>query len=373
MQEILIVGAGIIGLSIARALRKEGVGRIKIIERKKTGKEASFAAAGMLAPHVEAERKDAFFKFCAESNKLYNEFVSEIFDETGIDVEFRANGIVYLAFTEDDLKKLKHRYEWQSKAKIKVEFLQAHEIRRIEPFVSPDVLAGLIYPEDGQVENRKLLAALERFLRSSGIEILQDTEITNLIARNSKIEAVETKKGERIFADVVILASGAWTSLIRLNNQSLTLSEIKPIRGQMIAFRTTKKFFEHVLYSPRGYVVPREDGRILVGATVEDVGFNKEVTNFGVDFLSDVGLEISPSLSNLKISEKWAGLRPMSSDGLPVLGEFPEVKNLFIATGHYRNGILLAPITAKVIAEKITKNVDSEYLRLFSPSRFLIG
>lgn len=373
MQEILVVGAGIIGLSIARALHKEGAGRIKIIERQQIGKEASFAAAGMLAPHIEAKQKDVFFNFCVESNKLYGAFVSEIFDETGIDVEFFSDGIIYLAFTEDDLEKLKHRYRWQSKAKIKVEFLQSQEIRKIEPFISPDVLAGLIYPEDGQIENRKLLCALEKSLHLRGVEIVQNTEVTNLITQNGRIEAVETNKREKIFADVIILATGAWTSLIKLNNKNLTFLEIKPIRGQMITFKTNKKFFQHVLYSPRGYVVPRKDGRILVGATAENVGFDKSVTNSGIELLSDIGFEISPSLSNLKISDKWAGLRPMASDGLPVLGEFPEVKNLFVAAGHYRNGILLAPITAKILTEKIVNNSESEYLRAFSPFRFLVG
>ncbi len=373
MQKILVIGAGIIGLSIARALHKQGAGRIKVIERQQIGKEASFAAAGMLAPHVEAEQKDIFFNFCVESNKLYGAFVSEIFEETGIDVEFFSDGIIYLAFTEDDLEKLKHRYGWQSKAKIKVEFLQSQEIRKIEPFISPNVIAGLIYPEDGQVENRKLLFALEKSLHLSGVEIVQNTEVTNLIAQNGRIEAVETNKGEKIFADVIILATGAWTSLIKLNNRNLAFPEIKPIRGQMITFKTNKKFFEHVLHSPRGYVVPRKDGRILVGATAENVGFDKSVTNSGIEFLSDIGLEISPSLSKLKISDKWAGLRPMASDGLPVLGEFPEVKNLFVAAGHYRNGILLAPITAKILTEKIVSNSESEYLQAFSPSRFLIG
>jgi len=373
MQEILIVGAGIIGLSIARALYKEGARKVKILERQEVGKEASFAAAGMLAPHIEAEQADVFFRFCNESNKLYSNFVSEIFEETGVDVEFISNGILYLAFTKEDLEKLQHRYKWQSSAKIKTEFLQANEIRKLEPFVSPDVIAGLIYPEDGQVENRKLLIALEKFLRLKHIEIIQNAEVTNLICEHNKIKAVELKNGEKLFADVVILTSGAWTSLIKLNKQQLSVPQIKPIRGQMISFQTPKRIFSHVIYSPRGYIVGRKDGRILVGATVENVGFDKSVTDSGISFLSDIGFEISPGLSNLKISDKWAGLRPMSSDGLPILGELPEAKNLFIATGHYRNGILLAPITAKILAEKITKNLDSEYLQAFSPSRFLLA
>ncbi len=145
---------------------------------------------------------------------------------------------------------------------------------------------------------------------------------------------------------------------------------VKPIRGQILGFRSAKRLFRMVIYSPRGYLVPRLDGRILAGATVEDVGFDKSLTASGIDTLRENALEIAPSLVNLAPSEKWVGLRPFAADGLPVLGSFPEIENLFVATAHYRNGILLAPKTAEVLADKIVGNVESEYLRIFSPRRF---
>ncbi|MCY7375788.1 MAG: FAD-dependent oxidoreductase, partial [Pyrinomonadaceae bacterium] len=149
-----------------------------------------------------------------------------------------------------------------------------------------------------------------------------------------------------------------------------SLPKVKPLRGQMIAFQTAKRLFPRVIYSPRGYLVPRLDGRILVGATVEDVGFDKETTEAGTKLLRDNALEIAPGLINLNIVEKWAGLRPFAADGLPVLGAFPEIENLFIATAHYRNGILLAPKTAEIMADKIIENAESKYLETFSPRRF---
>jgi glycine/D-amino acid oxidase-like deaminating enzyme len=147
---------------------------------------------------------------------------------------------------------------------------------------------------------------------------------------------------------------------------------VKPIRGQMIAFQTAKRLFEKVIYSPRGYLVPRIDGRILAGATVEDVGFDKNITTSGIEFLRENALEIAPSLVNLEIAEKWAGLRPCAPDNLPILGTFPQVENFFLATAHYRNGILLAPLTAQILAENIIENKESKYLKIFSPDRFQI-
>jgi glycine/D-amino acid oxidase-like deaminating enzyme len=168
----------------------------------------------------------------------------------------------------------------------------------------------------------------------------------------------------------VVLATGAWTSFIKIADRAFPLVTVSPIRGQMISFKTAKRLFQSVIYSPRGYLVPRADGRILAGATVESVGFDKSVTKNGVDFLLENALEIAPSLVNLEIAERWAGLRPFAADGLPILGKFSEIGNLYIATAHYRNGILLAPRTAEILASVIAENIESDYLKIFSPRRF---
>lgn len=369
-SDVLIIGGGVIGLSLARTLRKRGARRITILERGTgVGQEASFAAAGMLAPQAETDRTDDFFHFCLESNKLYPAFAEELLEETGIDIELDRAGTLYLAFSDADVEEIRRRYEWQRGVGLEVELLTAEKIRRNEPFVSPDVREGLFFPHDWQVENRKLLAALQKFAERHEIEIRENTEITNLIVENGKCTAAETRD-EKFFAGTVILATGAWTSLVKLGGTRLPAPQVAPVRGQMIAFQTVKRFFTHVIYTPRGYIVPRADGRILVGATVEDAGFDKEVTAEGVEFLRERAAEISPSLSNLEIAEKWAGLRPFAADGLPVLGGFPPAENLFIATAHYRNGILLAPLTAETLADKILETVESPYLQAFSPRRF---
>lgn len=364
-EEILIIGGGVIGLAIARSLKKLGAGHITILERGSVGRESSYAAAGMLAPQAETDKLDDFFHLCHESNRLYPQFAAELLDETGIDIELDRSGTLYLAFTDEDVKEINRRYVWQKGAGLEIEYLTADLIRQNEPFVSPDVREGLFFPNDWQVENRKLLLALQKFAELNAIQIVENTKVKNLIVKNGKAVGAETETGN-FAADSVILTTGAWTSLVKVNDSDLPF-KVKPIRGQILSLQAAKRFFRHVIYSPRGYIVPRMDGRILTGATVEDAGFDKSVTEAGIDFLLEHALEIAPSLVNLEIIEKWSGLRPFAADGLPVLGALPEAENLLVATAHYRNGILLAPITAQTVADKAIKNVESRYLEIFSP------
>ena len=368
--DILIIGGGIIGLTLAREIRRKGIRNITILEKNQMcGTETSNAAAGMLAPQAETDKIDDFFNFCRESRDLYPNFAEELFDETGVNIELDRSGTLYAAFTENDLAEIRKRFEWQKKAGLDVEILSAEETRQTEPFISPDVLEALYFPNDWQVENRQMLAALQKYAELNQINIVENTEIIELLTENGKITGAKTEN-KNFPAEKVILTTGAWTSLIKLHENTSSVIKVKPIRGQMLSFQTAKRLFTKVIYSPRGYIVPRFDGRILVGATTEDVGFDKNTTADGVNFLRENALEIAPGLVNLKISEKWAGLRPFAVDGLPILGEISEIENLLIATAHYRNGILLAPLTAKILTEKIVKNADSDYLEIYNPKRF---
>ena len=367
ISQVLIIGGGVIGLSLARELHKKGFKKITILEKGKIGREASFAAAGMLAVQSETDKPDDFFYFCNESNKLYPQFSEELFEETGVDIELDREGTLYLAFNERDENELRTRFEWQKKAGLTVEKLSAIETHKLEPFVSPEILGSLFFPEDWQVENRKLIHALEKYAEFNDIEIRENFEVKNLLIENGKVFGAENETG-KFFAEKTVLATGAWTSFIKAD--SFQMPKIKPIRGQIIEFQTAKRLFQKVIYSPRGYLVPRRDGRILTGATVQDSGFDKTISDVATEFLRENALEIAPNLANLKIHDQWIGLRPFASDGLPVLGEISEIENLFVATAHYRNGILLAPITAKILAEKITGNNNSKFFENFSPYRF---
>jgi glycine oxidase len=376
-QDILIVGGGIIGLSLARSLRKCGVDKITILEQNECGREASSAAAGILAPQAEADCADDFFRFCQESRDLYPQFAEDLFSETDVDVELDRTGTLYLAFTEKDAEELGNRYTWQKNANLSVEKLSAKEVLEIEPNVSSDVLFGLRFPLDWQVENRKIIEALIKLLPKQKGSVQKPVNsdgsfsgtARRLLLEGDRVMGVETDLGV-LSAPIVVIASGAWTSLIEDKFNLLSDIKIKPMRGQMLAFNDNYKLFRHVIYSPRGYLVPRKNNRILVGATVEDVGFDSRTTGAGAASLLNTAFEIAPEFKNLSLKKTWAGLRPFAADGLPVLGAIPEIENLFIATAHYRNGILLAPKTAEILADKIVGNVESKYLEIFNPRRF---
>lgn len=368
ITDVLIVGGGVIGLSIARELHRRGIRKITIVEKGRCGLEASWAAAGMLAPNSETEVVDDFYRLCNESNSMYPGFANCLMGETGIDIELDQNGTLFLGFTEEDEIKLAARIQDQRKAGIDAIELERQEVFEFEPFLSPNVRGGIFYPSDGHVENRKLLAALCVFAESNGIDIVENIAVDSIIIEKGRVVAVSSSE-EPFAADVVVLATGAWTSFIKLGPDLCRLP-LKPIRGQMQCYPSGEINVHHVVYSPRGYVVPRRDGRILTGATIGDVGFNKLVDPLESVMLKRAATEIIPALSPLTPSGEWAGLRPFAPDGLPVIGKIEGLDGLFVASGHYRNGILLAPITAKLMVKMILDGSNQVFNGAFSPSRF---
>lgn len=368
-SEILIIGGGVIGLSIARELHRQGTRNITILEKSRLGHEASWAAAGMLAPSSETERDDDFYRLCSDSNRLYPSFAEELLDQTGIDIEFDPSGTLYLAFNEHDSAEIEARYQAQHNVGINISRLDRRQIVEIEPNISPTVREGLFYPDDRQVENRRLLAALKAYANNAGFNLVENCEVSSIIIESSRAAGVATNNGE-FRADHIILTTGAWTSLIKLGDAAMPFA-VKPIRGQMMSFKTDAGLISKVIYSPRGYVLPRQDGRIITGATVEDVGFANTTTDDGIERIKQNAEEILPFLSKLNAAETWSGLRPRSSDGLPVLGGISGIDGLTVATGHYRNGILLAPLTARLIADSILKDEKHKYLGIFGAERFI--
>lgn len=367
-SEVLVIGGGVIGLSIARSLHKKGFGKITLVERDICGMGATNAAAGMLAPRSEATKDDAFFRFCSASRDAYPQFAAELFDETGIDVELDRTGTLHPAFTEEDSRLIRTYADWQSKAGINPELLSAVETLAAEPELSPTVRESLFYPDDWQVENRKLAAALKKYAEINSITIRENTPVDRINIENGKAVGA-VSGGERFDADNTIIATGAWTSFIRFQSEPSPIA-IEPVRGQMICYRPAEKLFRHVIFSERGYMVPRRDGRLLVGATVEHCGFDDSVTKAALIALRRAAAAIAPKLADEAIVEEWAGLRPEAADGRPVIGAIPGIENLFAATGHFRNGILLAPATADVIAEMLAGDANLQAAEAFTPERF---
>ena len=365
--ELIVVGGGVIGLSVARAVARKGVSSVMLIDRAGLGNEASFAAAGMLAPQAEADRADDFFKLACQSRDMYSAFAAALEDESGIDIELDTSGTIYLAFTDNDLEEVDQRYEWQTSAGFPVEKLNAQEVNELEPCVANNVRAALRFPLDWQVENRRLLVALATANQKLGVRVVTGTTVESLRTERDRITGVETSDGF-VSTQKVVIAGGAWTDFIKA--EGIPKLSIQPVRGQMICFETSPRLARHVIYSPRGYLVPRRDGRLLAGSTTENAGFDKRVTARGLHSILSNALEISPRIGDLPLINSWAGLRPRSGDNLPVLGRAGAIEGLYYATGHYRNGILLAPITGELLADLIVDNVGSPWLESFGPHRF---
>ncbi|MBA2704159.1 MAG: glycine oxidase ThiO [Blastocatellia bacterium] len=365
--DVAIIGGGVIGLGVARALAQRGVRDVLIVERSSLGAEASSAAAGMLAPQAEADTADDFFQLCCQSRDLYPAFAQSLYAETGIDIELETSGTLYLAFTEEDERELVKRYEWQTRAGLEVEQLSASTAKLLEPCISERVCAGLRFPLDTQVENRRLISALATANEALGVNVLTGVSVDSLNIKRNRVTGIETSRGF-VACEKVVIAGGAWTS--QVINEALPNPRIEPVRGQMVSFEATPQITRHVIYSPRGYVVPRRDGRLLAGSTTEHAGFDKRVTAAGVQSIVTSALEISASIARLPLTSTWAGLRPRAADGLPVLGPCAEIAGVFYATGHYRNGILLTPITAELLVRAIVDEEVSPPLQIFLPDRF---
>jgi glycine oxidase len=369
IADVVIIGGGVIGLAVARELALRGVRDVLLIERNSLGAESSSAAAGMLAPQAEANRPHEFFYLTCRSRDMYPAFASALLEETGIDIELETTGTLYLAFTDHDADELEQRYEWQKKAGLPIERLSGEGARRLEPSIGEDVRAALKFPLDTQVENRRLISALAAADKRLGVRMETGTDAVSLTVERGRVAGIETSRGF-VATEQVVIAGGAWSSLLGASDIALPDLRIKPVRGQMVCFEANPQICRHVIYSPRGYIVPRRDGRLLAGSTTEHAGFEKRVTAAGVHSILSAALEISPRIASLPMTDSWAGLRPRAADTLPVLGPCAEITGVFYATGHYRNGILLAPVTGELIARAIVDNEFPAALNIFSPDRF---
>lgn len=367
--EVIIIGGGVIGLTIVRALAQRGVRELMLIERGQPGAEASWAAGGILAPQVEADHQDEFLQLACASRDLYPEFAESLKEETGVDVELDTTGTLCLGFAPGDEAEMRRRYEWQQGEGLEVEWLSGDEARRLEPCVSAEVRCALRFPRDFQIENRRLISALVRTNEELGVQLIAGSSVNSVRIRHDRVCGVETSNGF-VEAPVVVVAAGAWASSIKSPDAKLPAITIEPVRGQMLCFEARPQIARHVIYSSRGYLVPRRDGRLLAGSTAEHVGFDKRVTDEGMNAIKSMALEIAPGMAALPIIDSWAGFRPRAKDGLPVLGPCEGIAGLFYATGHYRNGILLAPITGKVMVDAIVDGVVPEGIQAFSPNRF---
>ena len=365
--DVVIAGAGIVGLSAARALAAVGA-KVLVVERRRVGAEASTAAAGMLAPQAETAEGSPLLELALKARAHHVALAPALEAETGFSVDLGERGLIELALTDDDLRGLEARRRWQSRRGLPVEALGPSEVREAEPNVNPRVLGGLYFPGDRCVDNVRLVRALAASAVARGAAIVTGRPVTGLVVENGRVAGV-TAAGEIFRAPLVINAMGAWAGLIAGDPQP---PPVEPVRGHIVAFDMAPALLRHVVCSPRGYLVPRADGRTLAGSTTERAGFDKTVTAAGLRAVLAIALEIAPVLADVRVAESWGGLRPGTPDGLPVIGP-GALPGLYHAAGLYRNGILLGPLVGEIVAGLVRGLASPVDLTPFSLARFAAG
>jgi glycine oxidase len=368
---VVIIGAGVIGLGIAWRLAHRAT--VTVFDRGKAGAGSSHAAAGMLAACCEAEPgEEALVALGRDSQARWPSFAEELMRVSGVDVELRREGTLVLALTADDQAELIHRLEFQrQKLDLPLHWLSAAETRAKEPHLAGKIAGAVSSPQDHQVDNRKLVQALRVAAEVAGVEIREHCPVREIAVQGGCATGVILEDGTKITADVVVLAAGAWSRRIA-GLPPDRRPPVRPVKGQMLSLRMdpAAPLLQHVLWAPGAYLVPRRDGRLIVGATVEEKGFDETVTAGGMLTLLEAAWRAIPAVEELPIEEIWVGHRPGSRDDALILGPGP-LDGLFYATGHHRNGILLAPVTADAMARLILDNVVEPAIRPFGLERFL--
>ena len=338
-QQVVIIGGGIIGCATALALATAGC-RVTLIERGALGGEASWAGAGLLSALLPWDYREEVMRLVDGSRALYPEWVRAL-SASGIDPEYRTSGLLVLP--PYDVEKA---WAW---ARAGGEPLVELAARTVEPMLACDTSA-LWMPQVAQVRNPRLLRALRRMLALRGVEIREATPVSGWVQSGLRITGARTPQGI-MEADTFIAAAGAWSSAV-LGEWGAALP-IKPVRGQIVLYKTTPGRLRHMLYRDGLYIIPRDDGHVLVGSTLEDVGFDKQVTAAARETLTQGAVELLPWLKDTPIAGHWAGLRPGTPDNIPLIGRHPQIENLFINSGHYRYGVTLAPASAQLMTDMV--------------------
>jgi glycine oxidase len=350
MHDVIIVGGGVIGLAIARQLATDK--SVLLLDRGAPGAGASWAAAGILSPLSEADDAGPFFNLCAESFAKYAGFAADLHAETGRAFGFSDHGVLSLASSTESFELLQRRREWQRQAGFAVELLSPEDIRQLEPLITLDLHGAVFMPKEGSVSPRQLVNALRESCFERGVEIRTGVHVNAL----AKLEA-----------GAVIVASGVWSGQLEGLDPPIP---VVPRKGQILSLGMPASAFRHTIRWQHSYFVPRQAGELVLGATEEDEGFDRAVTAAGVGQLLREGLEMSLHIGPYPILETWTGLRPGTPDRLPIIGA-SALPHVFYATGHYRNGILLAPITASIIADLVEGRRPAVDVEPYSPFRFL--
>ena len=360
-MRVVIAGGGVIGCSIAWHVQKAG-GEAILLERGEIAGESTGASAGMLIAPIEDTGNRAFNVLRRASLEMFPALIEEIEEASGIDVEYKVPGMIRTARSQKAAREL-HK---AAKKSPELEWVEPRVLRALEPSLTHDIAGAAFSEGDADLNPGRLANAFAVAAERAGAEVLRRTMFTGLQTDGRRIDGVVTNTGTVSDVDAVILAAGPWTEALTTRLGARLPSP--PMRGQMIAYRS--KSLRHAIWGEDGYLVPKPRGYVWAGATVEDVGFRNKTTEHGLAGLRRMAADLVPRLRQAKVVSSWAGLRPGSPDGMPVIGRFPGKKNVFLATGHFRNGVLLAPITGALVADLVLNGRTDRRLSPFSPKRF---
>jgi len=367
--DLVVIGGGVVGLAVARDARGRGM-EVIVLERGRPGREASWAAAGMLSPLGEAREGGPFLEFGLEALRAWPGWARELEDESGIDLEYRRSGKLRVALTEEELLDLEARGAWAAERNVGHRRLDADEAARQCRGLASHVRGALLLEEDHQLENRLLGEALAASGRARGVEIRDGSGARAVQITRGRVQGVVLDDGTELGAGAVLVAAGAWSGNLEGLPSPLP---VRPVRGQILALLPEELPSGRIVESSRVYLVPRVDGRLVVGATQEEVGFKPGLTADGVRGLLAGATELVPALASASLQELWFGFRPGTPDGHPILGPDAHVEGLFLATGHFRNGILLAPVTARALGALLAGQEGPGIPEAFLPGRFPQG
>jgi glycine oxidase len=362
--DVAIAGGGLIGASIALDLAGAGLG-VGLFDRQEPGLEASWAGAGILSPAPESAALIALVPLAKASMAIYPEFVRMVEEASGRSAGYRPKGTLQALFSRHAREELSTVIALHHGLGLRAEPLSARDARALEPALSEDLEAGVLRPEEASVDNRALTQAVLEAARRSGVQFFSARGAEAIWREGGRCLGLHLKN-EKVEAQWTVIAAGCFSA----NIQGVApYAPVRPAKGQMVALRADDLKIERVLWSEKIYLVPRNDGRILAGATVEYTGFEKVLTAGGLEKILAGAIELSPGLAGSRVEETWAGLRPDSPDHLPILGP-TDIDGLLIATGHFRSGILLTPITARLVREWVTEQRVTVDWDRFSPMRF---
>ena len=355
-MRVAIVGGGVMGCATALVLAARGA-EVVVLERAVPGAEASSAAAGILGAQVELHRRDEDAQRFVRARDAWASWARELREASGIDVGHRVSGVLRVTRDERDRETLALEVAWQRERGLRAELLDGRAARTVEPQVAPDVVAAAHFPDDAQVDPPALLRALMTALaRAPGVVVRSGTSVERLLVEHDRCVGVDLGADGELRADASVLAAGSWSSLVP--GLPAKLPVVRPVRGQIVLLDERPPRVRSIVFGLSGYVVPRGDGRVVCGSTMEHVGFRREVTAAGVHAILDAALACVPSLGEAQLAGTWSNFRPHVDGDRALVGASP-LPGLFLATGHHRNGILLAKVTADEVTRAVLYGLKS--------------